>query len=1456
MKPQKLIISAFGPYAGETEIDFDKLGNHGLFLVTGDTGAGKTTIFDAITFALYGEASGEVRESGMFRSKYADPKVPTYVEMSFLYQGKSYTVRRNPEYERPKGRGTGFTIQRGDAELIYPDGRAPITKSREVTRAVTELIGLDYQQFTQIAMIAQGDFQKLLLAGTTQRSEIFRQIFHTGLYQELQYRLKNAEKKSGSRYSEMRRSISQYLGGISCEEDSQYYQELEELKKTGFDGNVVRGLTLLEGLLKQEQAALGDLEKGLKELENEIQRDDQLLGRARQNQKLHEELKKHRGELEALMPVLKEAETARDEAVKAAAFVGHLEKEIRSETEKLHQYRNLEETREAYGQKESTAADLMKSKQELQNYQEKIRKELEEEKAGLEALNSAGEEKERLSYQKEKLDKQREEIQGSRKRLADFSDGEKKAAEDLEKEQITERSLSWKIEDLERRIEELQNRDILWAELNGTKNNYINWREQLENSNHTLHCVMEKAEKKKQTLDELSKKIDECRKSREALQEKIKSLKNAGEEEIEYRHQKEEADDTIAELRTLEKELDGAKKALQKSETELSRLCCEEETLQRDYQNHLQEKESIKDAQLRLVQTEKQQNLLIIKRENVQNLKDMTDELSLWETQYMQLQEEYESVSRETEKMREKYFLLEKQFLDEQAGVLAQRLTDGEPCPVCGAVHHPAPARLSGSAVKKEKLDAEKAQLYALEEETHKLSSEAGHKREQIEKERREILKKAAAFREDLCWNEIETELENAETELRKEEMTLRELKAKAEQEVKREHELVPILEQDQINLKAVQQKIQNVKQKCTIAAEQKREKMMQLKKAAMSYRGQEENLKADLFLLADTNEDFVQNGLLEQAVQKLAEYASYLEAMLKDALKRKNELEQGKLCEEELERNLEDLEMKRAAFRREADDLAGRSRLLKKQVLTEAGRILKINGGKSEADNIADEPDAVTADSNTVEKALTWLASEIRTMEGKLEETQKEIQRRKDYQNEKETYQQELLNCQKKIRNLSSALEVLRNQKETERSQLVVFLLRRDMPWESCDKKRGFSEDELRSRADEAENHLIAALQMNSEKLEEVQKKIDRKKVLEKQIPKTEQEITRLESEIQETDITLAGLRAEMKKLSEQQLKLEQSLGKQTKEETEEQIAHLEQEKKRLEDAVKNTEKFYQEKKTRETELVSAAAALSSQIRESEELDEKEIEERKSRRLDRKSILSEKRTAQFSAMENNRRIFSTVKDCQEQMVLVEQEYVRIKNLSDTANGSLRDKRKVELETYVQISYLDRILRRANLRLMTMSSGQYELKRQEDGEDKRGKAGLELNVIDHYNGSQRSVKTLSGGESFQASLSLALGLSDEIQSCAGGILLDSMFVDEGFGSLDEEALDQAIKALSELSEGKRMVGIISHVTELKERIDRKIIVTKKKGLTDGEDGWDETQNNQNQRMGGSFVTIE
>ena len=171
--------------------------------------------------------------------------------------------------------------------------------------------------------------------------------------------------------------------------------------------------------------------------------------------------------------------------------------------------------------------------------------------------------------------------------------------------------------------------------------------------------------------------------------------------------------------------------------------------------------------------------------------------------------------------------------------------------------------------------------------------------------------------------------------------------------------------------------------------------------------------------------------------------------------------------------------------------------------------------------------------------------------------------------------------------------------------------------------------------------------------------------------------------------------------------------------------------------------------------------------------------------------------------------------------------YTDARNLSDTANGTLTGKDKVMLETYVQTTYFERIIRRANLRLFKMTGGQYEFRRQEEG-SKKSQGGLELEIIDHYNGTTRSVKTLSGGESFMASLSLALGLSDEVQSSAGGIRLDTMFVDEGFGSLDDNALEQAIGALMGLTEGNRLVGIISHVNELKDRIERQVVVTKQR----------------------------
>ena len=176
-------------------------------------------------------------------------------------------------------------------------------------------------------------------------------------------------------------------------------------------------------------------------------------------------------------------------------------------------------------------------------------------------------------------------------------------------------------------------------------------------------------------------------------------------------------------------------------------------------------------------------------------------------------------------------------------------------------------------------------------------------------------------------------------------------------------------------------------------------------------------------------------------------------------------------------------------------------------------------------------------------------------------------------------------------------------------------------------------------------------------------------------------------------------------------------------------------------------------------------------------------------------------------------------------MAELESRYKWMKALSDTANGTLNTRDKISLETYIQTTYLDRILKRANLRLRKMSGGQYDLERRKKASNQRSQSGLDLDIVDHVNTTRRSVNSLSGGEAFLASLALALGLSDEVQM-SSGIRLDTLFVDEGFGSLDDEALNKAYLTLASLTEGSRLVGIISHVSELKEKIDRQIVVKK------------------------------
>ena len=252
MRPLKLTLSAFGPYAGTTTLPLEQLGKGGLYLVTGDTGAGKTTLFDAITYALYDHSSGGVRDGAMLRSKYADPGTPTFVELEFEVRGQRYTVRRNPEYLRPKVRGEGFTTEKADAALTYADGRPPVTKAKEVTAAVIDIIGLDYNQFSQIAMIAQGQFTRLLNATTEERSKIFRKLFRTQRYQKLQEALAEENSALTARRAALNAKLDAVLAGISYDAADPEAEALGALSAQMPPDAVT---TLLEGLTARQEAA-------------------------------------------------------------------------------------------------------------------------------------------------------------------------------------------------------------------------------------------------------------------------------------------------------------------------------------------------------------------------------------------------------------------------------------------------------------------------------------------------------------------------------------------------------------------------------------------------------------------------------------------------------------------------------------------------------------------------------------------------------------------------------------------------------------------------------------------------------------------------------------------------------------------------------------------------------------------------------------------------------------------------------------------------------------------------------------------------------------------------------------------------------------------------------------------------------------------------------------------------
>ena len=348
--------------------------------------------------------------------------------------------------------------------------------------------------------------------------------------------------------------------------------------------------------------------------------------------------------------------------------------------------------------------------------------------------------------------------------------------------------------------------------------------------------------------------------------------------------------------------------------------------------------------------------------------------------------------------------------------------------------------------------------------------------------------------------------------------------------------------------------------------------------------------------------------------------------------------------------------------------------------------------------------------------------------------------------------------------------------------------------------------------------------------KLEVVKETVAQKQKLEAEIPELEQMQKKLQEEEQERKDQLLVSERDKANAEEQAVKVRGKLEFPEKAEAEQKIKELDKQKKEIDKNLNAAQKAFQDCSQSVEAAKTKKKTLEKQIAGNKETDMEELVQARQEVSGAKKELQKQMEEIRIRYENNLKIRNAIDKQSAKLLELERNWTQVREISDTVNGKIKggSKEKIKFETYIQTNYFDRIIARANTRFMVMSGGQYELKRQTDTDDRKSQSGLELNVIDHYNGSERSVKTLSGGESFKASLSLALGLSDEIQASAGGIQLDTMFVDEGFGSLDEESLEQAMKALNGLTEGNRLVGIISHVQELKARIEKQIVVTKEK----------------------------
>ena len=352
--------------------------------------------------------------------------------------------------------------------------------------------------------------------------------------------------------------------------------------------------------------------------------------------------------------------------------------------------------------------------------------------------------------------------------------------------------------------------------------------------------------------------------------------------------------------------------------------------------------------------------------------------------------------------------------------------------------------------------------------------------------------------------------------------------------------------------------------------------------------------------------------------------------------------------------------------------------------------------------------------------------------------------------------------------------------------------------------------------------NEIIALEVMEND----LKEKIGHKSELEEALAAAEKEYVKLSDSMVETDKEYIALKANAGAVRRRRDDTASGLVFDSRRAAEEHVEKIRKKAQDKEDAIEEAIQGLNAAKEARTSNETKIAELEKVVAGAVPMDEIDAFQRKAEAEEKKKELTEFRTQTAADLINARNALESIRFNSNLLRSLRKEHEMIDSLVKTATGTLAGRERISLETYVQTFYFERIIRRANLRLKIMSGGQYEFVRSDESRDKRHRFGLDLSVTDHYSGTERPVSTLSGGESFIASMALALGLSDEVQASAGGIRLDTMFVDEGFGSLDSETLETAIRTLTELSSEDRLVGIISHVEALKNRIDKQIVVTK------------------------------